>query len=251
MRKYIESFTLVMLSLLMFSACSEDAGTDPGTDGTPVATVYQYTAPSPYNSDNDCFLRIAANSAVKEVYYLAQLTTDKEALNMDDAQYADYVVSKGKAMDVKAGSAADVYITDLHGSYTIGVVAVNGNTKTLRTTTFDGLDYKPWGTGTYTSDFFGDSWKVNIEHSDIGDRYRIKDNWYEGYGFAWSYEGKNVTVYPTTFETGYVHSKYGMVSATDQGSTYDEKKKTFTFNFKWTVSAGSFGVYAEYLTLDN
>jgi hypothetical protein len=78
-----------------------------------------------------------------------------------------------------------------------------------------------------------------------------QDLYEDGYGFSFSPNGSNVTVYPSgAIKTGYVHSSYGMVSMTDQGSTYDASTKTFTFNFKFTVSAGSFGTAPETLTLD-
>ncbi len=241
----------MLLSLTMFAACQEDEGTDPGHDSTPVASVYKYTAGDGYNADNDCRFRVITNSAVQEVYYLAQLNDEKKALNMTDQQYADYVVEKGTKLDLKAASDTDVYVKDLHGLYDITVVAVRGNTKTQQTIQFAGLDYKPYGQGTWTSSFFGGSWKVDVEYSTVGNRYRIKSLYKDGYGFSFSPNGSNVTVYPSgAIETGYVHSSYGMVSMTDQGSTYDASTKTFTFNFKFTVSAGSFGTKTETLTLD-
>lgn len=170
---------------------------------------------------------------------------------MTDQQYADYVVEKGTKLDIKAASDTDVYVKDLHGLYDITVVAVRGNTKTQQTIQFAGLDYKPYGQGTWTSSFFGGSWKVDVEYSSVGNRYRIKSLYEDGYGFSFSPNGSNVTVYPSgAIKTGYVHSSYGMVSMTDQGSTYDASTKTFTFNFKFTVSAGSFGTKTETLTLD-
>ena len=241
----------MLLSLTMFAACQEDEGTDPGHDSTPVASVYKYTAGDGYNADNDCRFRVITNSAVQEVYYLAQLNDEKKALNMTDQQYADYVVEKGTKLDLKAASDTDVYVKDLHGLYDITVVAVRGNTKTQQTIQFAGLDYKPYGQGTWTSSFFGGSWKVDVEYSTVGNRYRIKSLYKDGYGFSFSPNGSNVTVYPNgAIETGYVHARYGMVSISDQGSTYDAASKTFTFNFNFTVSAGSFGAASETLTLD-
>lgn len=251
MKNIFERLTLMLLSLTMFAACQEDEGTDPGHDSTPVASVYKYTAGDGYNADNDCRFRVITNSAVQEVYYLAQLNDEKKALNMTDQQYADYVVEKGTKIEVKASSDADVYIKNLHGLYDITVVAVKGNTKTLQSFQFSGIDYKPLGQGTWTSSFFSDAWKVDVEYSAVGNRYRIKNVYKNGYGFSFSPNGSNVTVYPNgAIETGYVHARYGMVSISDQGSTYDAASKTFTFNFNFTVSAGSFGAASETLTLD-
>ena len=251
MKNIFERLALMLLSLTLFAACQEDEGTDPGHDSTPVASVYEYAVGDGYNADNDCRFRVATNSATQEVYYLAQLDEEKKALNMTDQQYADYVVEKGTKIEVKASSDADVYVKNLHGLYDITVVAVKGNTKTLHSFQFSGIDYKPLGQGTWTSSFFSDTWKVDVEYSAVGNRYRIKNVYKNGYGFSFSPNGSNVTVYPNgAIETGYVHARYGMVSISDQGSTYDAASKTFTFNFNFTVSAGSFGAASETLTLD-
>lgn len=250
MKRYFESTMTLLFVGLAFMACKEEAGTDVGGDGTPVATLYQYAASGDYNPDNDCFIRVAANSATESAYYLAELNSDKEARGLSNEQYADYVVSNGTKMSgISGASEQDVYITGLKGLYTVSVVAVNGSTKTMQQTEFAGLDYKPYGVGRYESEFFGEAWDVDVEYSEIGNRYRIANCWYDGYGFAFSPSGSNVTVYPSKTETGYVHSKYGMASVTDQGSSYNAGTKTFTFVFKWTVSAGPFGEYNDYLTL--
>lgn len=245
----MESLALSLSALALFAACSEDQGTNPGGDATPVATVYQYAAGAGYNPDNDCYLRVATNAAAKETYYLAELKTAKEGRKMTDAEYAAYVIKEGKKLEVSASSVKDFYITDLHGLYAVTVVAANGGTMTSQSVDFAGLDYKPLGKGTYSSEFFGDTREVDVDYSEVGNRYRIANNWEEGYGLSFSPEGSKVTVYPSQMETGYKHPTYGMVSVTDQGSTYDEATKTFTFTFKFTVAAGSFGNAVETLTL--
>jgi hypothetical protein len=252
MKKYIKSLLMLVLAAMALTGCREEVGTDPGNDGTPIATVYQYTAGAGYNSDNDCLFRVATNAAVGEVYYLAELKTEKEARNMTADAYAEYVVAHGTKVDVKASDYKDVYVTNLHGLYAVTVVAVKGGTRTSQSIEFAGLDYKPYGTGVYHSDMFGDLGTVNVEYSEVGSRYRIKDVWGVDHGFAFSINGTKVTVYPQTIVTGREHPRYGMISANDQsGSTYDEATKTVTFNFLFSVSAGSFGVKAETLQLNN
>ena len=253
MKKIMEKAALSLLLLVLFAACREDLGTLSGSDSTPVATIYQYAAGSGYNFENDCCLRVVTNSAVKETYYLAELKSAKEDRKMTDEQYAEYVVKNGTKLDVEASNYKDFYITGLYGSYVVTVVAVNGGTRTLQTTSFDGSVYKPLGTGTYTSSFFGDTRTVNVEYSEVGNRYRIVDNWSAGHGFSFSPNGSKVTLYPQTISTGIAHPNYtrfGVVSVTDQGSTYDAASKTFTFSFKFSVSAGSFGVKTETLVLN-
>lgn len=249
MKKTIEYLAASLCSLLLLTGCTDEQGTEPGGDSAPMATVYQYTAGEGYNADNDCLIRVATNAAARETYYLAELKSAKEEHKMDEAQYADYVVKNGTKIDVSASGYKDLYVTNLHGMYVITVVATNGSARSSQSVEFAGLDYKPFGTGTYVCDFLGFADEVSIEYSEVGNRYRISSVWTEGYGFSFSPSGDKVTVYPTQMETGYVHPTYGMVSVSDQGSTYDEASKTFTFTFKWTVAAGSYGNYADVLTL--
>lgn len=249
MKKNILFLASLLLGVVLMASCSPDEGTDPGSDGEPVATVFTYSNPgSGYNSDNDVHFRVATNNRDSVVTYLAELKSAKAARNMTDDEYAKYVEQNGTKVSVGVSNYKDVYITDLHGEYTITVVS---NSKIVKQFDFAGLDFKPYGTGTYSSDFFGDSWPVEIMHSDIGDRYRIVDAWgFKGYSADFTLDGSSVTLIGAPFETGYVHSKYGMVSAYQNGSsTYDSAKKTVTFNYTFKVSAGAFGDYSETLVM--
>lgn len=241
----------MVLALTIFTGCTEDEGTEPGHDGTPVATLYQYTASGEDMTENDCLFRIATNAAVREVYYMAELKTAKEERNMSDDQYAELVVTQGTKVEINASDTKEVIIKDLHGVYDITVVAVNGGSRTAQTITFAGPDYKPFGTGTYTSDLFGNIGKVDIEYSAIGNRYRIVSIWAANHGFSFSPDGTSVTVFPSQMETGFNDKNHGMVSVTDQGSSYDEAAKTFTFLFKFSAEDGYvYGVGNETLVMD-
>ncbi|MFT3739360.1 MAG: hypothetical protein QM786_11425 [Breznakibacter sp.] len=111
-------------------------------------------------------------------------------------------------------------------------------------------DFKPYAVGTYDSDFFGDSWSAVLEYSEMLDEYRFSDCWISGYDVTFSWNGgSSVIMGESVFITGYVHSSYGMVSATPVESSYDDSSKMFTFLYKWTVSAGSFGNYADTYTI--
>lgn len=249
MKKNILFFASLLLGAVLMASCSPDEGTDPGSDGAPVATVFTYSTPGDgYSADNDVRFRVATNNKDSVVTYLAELTSAKDARKMSDDEYAKYVEQNGTKVSVGANNYKDVYVTDLHGEYTITVVA---NSKIAKQFEFAGLDFKTYGTGTYTSDFFGGSWPVKILHSDIGDRYRIVDAWgYEGYNADFTIEGSTVNLVGAPFETGYVHKKYGMVSASANGnSTYDSAKKTITFNYSFKVSVGSFGDYSDTLVM--
>lgn len=113
-------------------------------------------------------------------------------------------------------------------------------------------DYKPYAKGMYTSEFFGDAWEMELEYSPILDLYRFSDCWVEGYDVTFSWNNTTVAVNGNTaLATGYMHPDYGMVNATpiEDGCGYDETDRMFTFSYTWTVSAGSFGDYADYFEI--
>lgn len=53
--------------------------------------------------------------------------------------------------------------------------------------------------------------------------------------------GAKFTCLVAKLPTGIVHPSYGMVTAECQNTAYREAEQTFLFQYKWTVSAGSFG----------
>ena len=53
MKKYIYGLFFALVSVVMFTACSEDEGSDIGSDSQAKATLYQYTATEPNDADID------------------------------------------------------------------------------------------------------------------------------------------------------------------------------------------------------
>lgn len=171
MKKYIYNILAVLLAATVMTSCAEEEGTNPGNDSIPSVMIYQYTASDPYNPDNDTFLRLAANSATQEAYYLAEATaTMEENLStMGEEGYMNYVIENGTKVDeISGASTYDLYLTGLTGNNTITVVAVSGNKKTYKTVTFIGLSWEPFGTGywvdgLFTTIFQADATTVSVE----------------------------------------------------------------------------------------
>lgn len=251
MKKNLLYLASLLLAVTVMASCSPDDGTDPGSDGAPVATVYTYSNPGDgYSADNDVRFRVVTNNKASKVRYLAELTSEKEARNMTDEQYADYVEQNGTELEVGTNNFKDVYLTGLKGLYTISFIPEGGNTGELRTFTFAGLDFKPWATGTYSFGAFGGSKDVSVLHSEIGDRYRIENLWADGYNLDFTISGSTVSMLPAEgFEIGRSHSKYGPYIYVDGGSTFDESSNTVTFNYALNVSAGTFGDFSDVLVL--
>jgi hypothetical protein len=126
-------------------------------------------------------------------------------------------------------------------------------------------DYVLYATGTFNENvLFGNSWEQTIEYSATLDVFRMPDvfasgtNWYflwneksgDDCEFSWcNASGKAVS----KFDTGYVHSSYGMIAANDISDDktfvgYNADDNAFYFPLEFTVSAGSFGSDFDTLT---
>lgn len=109
-------------------------------------------------------------------------------------------------------------------------------------------DYAPFAKGEFNDPFIAEaaSQKV-LEWSEILKVYRLSDPWGTGEGeIIFSVDDKNKIHYKTpSFSTGYVHPKYGLISAFWEGfenkQYYNAEKKVYNFHFDMKVSAGSFG----------
>ena len=55
----------------------------------------------------------------------------------------------------------------------------------------------PFGTGTYSSEFFGSEWPVQIEKAAEANVYTIVDCFVEGYDFTFSVDQDNNIFYST------------------------------------------------------
>ena len=121
-------------------------------------------------------------------------------------------------------------------------------------------DYVPFAEGVYVTEFFEASWEDVLEYSPMLDQYRFSE-WIAGYPLTFKWDRSTETnpdqvlVMSDKYTTGYSHPTYGMVSAvtTDKDSEflflkggYTDGSDVFYFGFKWTVSAGTFGIYPDY-----
>ena len=120
------------------------------------------------------------------------------------------------------------------------------------------LTFEPIGTGTFSSEFFGDDWTVQVEKAAEADVYRIIDCYTEGYNISFSVDNENNIFYSTQL-TGYEDPDYGMVSLempdSEEPDSYYiaepyREGNTFYLLNRFTVEDGSYGHWYEILTLD-
>jgi hypothetical protein len=154
MKRYFETTIFGLLSLLAFTACSEDEGTEPGGDSAPHVAIIQSSVVEPYDADIDQNLRFAVNQQTEAVYYLAEKTVEKEARGMNTDAYADYVVANGTQVQLNkdeqtGGKYGEVIATGMKGVYTITAVAVGGSKKSSSSVAFTGPNWIDVSKGTY------------------------------------------------------------------------------------------------------
>lgn len=126
-------------------------------------------------------------------------------------------------------------------------------------------DYVPFAKGVYFWNLLGASWEDVMEYSPMLDQYRFSE-WIAGYPMTFKWDRNTETnpdqvfVMNDKYTTGFVHPTYGMVSAetTDGESVFgfmpgawDDGSDVFYFGFKWTVSAGSFGINPDYFVVSS
>ncbi|MDE5783332.1 MAG: hypothetical protein K2H97_03275 [Prevotella sp.] len=244
----IFSKLMMLMAVTLFVSCSEDEGTDVGTDSAPAVTLYQYTPDAPYNADNDVKLRMAVNNKVESLYYLVEKAADKAAMleEADERAYAEYVIKEGKKVELTAGELhADMIVTGLVGEYTITAVAVNGNARSWASTTFIGYNWvKVTDAISMMNIFTGEEIATELQYASNVDLYRFVDPWGTGVAIAFKWDGgKGVTFTNSSIATGWSHPNYGLVTfaPSSSKSAYFAQYNAFQFVGTWTVAAGSFG----------
>ena len=281
MKRYL--YVLAGLALVAtLTSCEKDKyGTDAGNDSAPNVVLKAFEAELPNDPDCDALVRFAANNATTDVYYLAELKSQKEERNLSDEAYVDYVVSNGTKLTVEKkpfdGSyVADAVIKNLYYENIITAVAVGKGKKTLSSVSFTGLKWNTLCTGTYT---FVNSFSKGLVGATKGDvvlqqqdadktQYRLKNLFGQGQHLnfftidktATDEQGKYQFVRIKAQGTGLTHRNYGAISIRDIGyMTGDDSWVTdggyesrlyedykCTIYCQYYVSAGSAGYQEEY-----
>lgn len=244
-------YILVSLAaLLTLASCEKDKyGTVPGNDSEPYVLLSAIDPGAGYDSDCDVLIRLAANNITSDVYYLAELQSQKDARNLAEDAYADYVVANGTKVSLATsafdGSGnADVVLTSLYGKNVISAVAVAGDKKYIASTNYTGQKWNTIASGKYTfknsniASRAGGSPKDMILQQLDGDvdTYRFKHLFAEGYHLVFTVYRENGNIVrasdPDLGEftlcrvaaqaTGLTYGTYGAISVRDTGYRYGD-----------------------------
>ena len=175
---------------------------------------------------------------------------------------AEYAIAISKEMVPFTNYKVQVTVDE---TYTAPYTYEDGDLVPMIDLTILREDYVPFAEGVYVTEFFGASWDDVLEYSPMLDQYRFSE-WIAGYPLTFKWDRSTETnpgqvlVMSDKYTTGYSHPTYGMVSAvtTDEKSTFafmpgawDDGSDVFYFGFKWTVSAGSFGISPDYFVVSS
>lgn len=120
--------------------------------------------------------------------------------------------------------------------------------KTISVSAQRKLTYISIGTGTFTSEFFEESWPQEVLKAEEADFYRLPNCYYTGFPIEFSIDNGQIVF--AKQQMGYNHSTYGMTSWDPRYlSECEIVGKTFTFVVNFVVDAGSFGGYYEVLEM--
>lgn len=155
MKKFINILLAVLFAAVITSCEKEQFGTIPGTDPMASVRVYTYAPALPYDADCDVIVRLAANSSAKDVYLFAETAAQKEARNLVESAYADYVVANGTKVTLTPNEfdntfAFETTLEGLKGDNVISAVAINANgDKSISATSFFGIEWLDLAAGEY------------------------------------------------------------------------------------------------------
>ena len=152
MKKYI---VIIALAVFSFVSCVKELGPTPGNDTEPYALVGTSAPSGDYDPDCDVAIRFTCNNATQELYYFIEPTETKEARNLTQEAYADYVIQNGTKLspvssEFDGSKTQDIVSQQVYGPNTISAVAVGNGKKYLASASFTGIKWSTLATGTFT-----------------------------------------------------------------------------------------------------
>lgn len=169
-------------------------------------------------------------------------TPEKNQFDFADGEAKAYLALTYPDLNAFGGEKYDIEITIDDENQ----VSPTGN-ETITISVQRKLTFKSIGTGTFTSEWFEESWPQEVLKAEEGDYYRLPDCYYKGFPIEFSLsDGKiNFGLQPTGWKTS-----YGIVNWDPRYVDECEVNgKTLVFVVRWSVPAGSFGTSVEVLEM--
>lgn len=229
MKKNILYWSLcLLLGTATFTSCNTDAEGVLYTDGTGVSFA-STTMSEEVSTENDgkIFVPIYRSNTIDNSE--VQITIDENTIaeniftlnsptvKFNEGEYVSYAELNFDLNSLGATTTYNITLTVQDENQ----VSVSGE-GSIKVVVKRQLTWSSYGTGTYTSEFFEQSWPQAIEKAAEGNIYRLVDCYYEGYPivFSLSEDGQELIAWDIQ-ATGYNDSTYGMVYFAATGMTRD------------------------------
>lgn len=249
MRKIKISFLLVLFTFLIVS-CEQDAEKvkydgKVGRDASFASTILKRDLPA---TDNGLLqIPIYRGISTKEDTVVIAYT---DASSLFSLESNEIIFEKGENIAYAVINYTFANL-DPTKSYALvlelpeGAFTPNAGINKLTATVKMKLEYSLLGTGHLVSEFFEDEWDVDVYKAEGIEAYSLKDCYVTGYDIKFII--KDGAIICDKQNTGYNDPTYGYVYFNSE-STSAPVAGGVNFDVKFTVTAGSFGVYAESLT---
>lgn len=209
---------IIGLALALYSCDQENMGTiyEPGSPY--VAFSSEVVAENILSAENNYSVNVqlvrSELSGTETAEVQLEMNDDIAGVFELESNTVTFEEGKGTAY-VKIVPLVNPSLIDVTKTYEFNLTLVGDNASELYNKTryraFFSLTFEPFGTGTFSSELFGDDWPVEIEKAEEVDVYRIIDCYVEGYDITFSVDNENNIRYSTQ-EIGYVDPDYGMLS---------------------------------------
>lgn len=261
MKKIFKNSFIALTAVLAFTACTEEV------DYTPAE-------PSKVDSTQFYFNKEQATSAVLELtatehkIYVERVNAEAEETINLIANVDEEIFTVPQSVTFAAGETTAeivVGITDKMEPFVEYDIEISLPEEIVNPYKQDNYsvftakllkeDFKPYAKASYMWGFMELTYEQEVYYSEILQTYRIITPWvtpapvYTSWGYG-AEDGESVeftinedntlSFAKTAFKSGLYHPSYGSVIANYEKSMIDENG-VFYFQYKWTVSAGSFG----------
>lgn len=249
--KKILFFTSIIGILLFATACEHETVTYKGDGGVEASFPSTILKLSMVAEDNNQFtvelwrgnISGVASVPVTITGDIDVFTPEKNQFDFSDGQAVAYLKFSYPSLSDFGGETYKINI-----ELTNPEDASLGGSSSIEVSAQRKLTYVSIGTGSFSSEFFEQSWAQEVLKAQEANFYKLPGLYYNGYDIVFAVKDGAISF--ATQPMGYVHSSYGMVSWDPRylsHCTIDGNEYTFVVAF--VVSAGSFGGFFEVLQM--
>lgn len=191
---------------------SEEVSTE--NEGKILVPIYR----SNTNANSEVQISIDESTVAENIFTLSSST-----VKFDEGKNVSYIELN---FDLNSLGATTTYNITL-GVQDASQVSISGE-GSIKVTVKRQLTWASFGTGQFTSEFFGQTWPQTIEKAAEGNIYRLVDCYVEGYPivFSLSDDGQELVAWDIQ-ATGYTNATYGMVYFAATGMTREGNNLRF------------------------